>query len=56
MKEKIKEEAKSWINDTLGVRFIKFLTGKNRSRDFKLSLLLIPILFILTILLIILLG
>lgn len=56
MKEKIKEEIKSWINDMLGVRFYRFLTGPNRSKGFKLSLLLIPVLFILVILLILLFG
>lgn len=47
---------KGWINDMLGVRFLKFLTEPNRSRGFKISLLLIPVLFILVILLILLFG
>lgn len=56
MKEKIKKETKEWINDLLGVRFHKFLTSSDRSKRFKLSLLLIPIIFILVIFLILLFG
>ncbi len=56
MKEKIKKEIKSWIDDTLGARFLKFLIGSKRSKGFKIFLIFIPIIFILVIILIFLFG
>jgi len=56
MKEKTKKEVKSWADDMLGVRFYKFLTSSKRSKNFKLSLLLIPIIFILIVMLILVFG
>jgi len=56
MKEETKKEIKSWRDDTLGIRFIKFLTGSDRSKDFRITLLLIPILFILVVVLILIFG
>lgn len=54
--EKETEENKSWLEDTLGVRAYRFFTGPNRSKGFKLTLLLIPFLFVLVIILILLFG